>query len=248
MRAHMPNPRVILIDPQMGENIGMVARAMLNCGLRDLWLVNPRDGWPSDKAEAAAVGALSMGDNGVQVRVVPTIDMAVADCQYVYATAATSRDLVKRTMNSHDAGIDMHNRCARGEQIGIVFGPERTGLTNAHMAPAQAHIKIPTNPDFSSLNLSQAVLLVGFAWWQQHNGNPAPALTHGDSPLATYGEIQNFTARLAAAMDSCGFFRSPDMRPTLIHNLEALMARTEMTTQEVRTAHGILSCLIRGQT
>ncbi len=241
-RARTPvvgGPRVILVEPQLGENIGAAARAMLNCGLTDLALVEPRGPWPDKKAQAMASGADEVLEGA---RLFDTVEAAVADLTRVYATTGRPRDMTKRVLTPHAAAAEM--RGAGGERIGLLFGPERSGLTNDQMALADAAISVPVNPAFASLNLAQAVLIVGYEWFQ--TAAPAPGGTGGDigDDPATKGEIGAFLERLEGQLDQRGFFRSDDIRPTMVRNLRNLFLRVGLTDPEVRTLQGVLSALI----
>src|SRR5437764_14492279 len=161
-KAVTGGPAVILVEPQLGENIGTAARAMANCGLDDLRLVRPRDGWPSDKAIAAASGADAVLE---KARLYPSIAAAIADLNHVYASTARDRYMVKRELTPRRAAEEMHEFMARDEPCGILFGPERTGLINDDIPLADTVITVPLNPAFSSLNLAQAVLIVGYEWF-----------------------------------------------------------------------------------
>src|SRR2546429_5159990 len=155
-------PAIILVQPQLGENIGTAARAMLNCGLDDLRLVRPRDGWPSDRAVAAASGADRVLD---KARLFPSVDAAIGDLAHVYAATARDRYMVKRELTPRRAAEEMRGFLAAGEACGVLFGPERTGLVNDQVALADTVVTVPLNPAFSSLNLAQAVLIVGHEWF-----------------------------------------------------------------------------------
>lgn len=232
-------PRVILVEPQLGENIGATARAMLNCGLTDLRLVKPHVLWPCAKAQAMASGADDVLDGA---RLFDTLEAAVADLTRVYATTGRPRDMSKRVLGPRAAAVEM--RAAAGEGVGIMFGPERSGLTNDHLALADAVISVPANPAFASLNLAQAVLLVGYEWFQAApEATGAPSGDFGGKP-ATKDEIGAFLARLEGQLDERGFFRSDDMRPTMLRNLRNLFLRLGLTEQEVRTLQGVLSALV----
>ena len=150
-------PAIILVRPQLGENIGMAARAMLNCGLSEMRLVAPRDGWPNERAQRAASGADVVLD---EARVFDSVAEAVADLQHVVATTARNRELVQRIVTARHAASEIRGWIAAGERVGILFGPERTGLENDDMVHADTALSIPLNPQFSSLNVAQAVLLV----------------------------------------------------------------------------------------
>lgn len=230
-------PAIILINPQLGENIGMCARAMFNCGLTDLRIVNPRDGWPSEKAVSASSGAL---EKGVVARVYASTAEAVADCTYILATTARPRDMVKEVFTPREAAKRMH---AEGN-VGILFGAERTGLVNEDIAIATGVITIPLNPGFTSLNIAQAVLLVSYEWFTAMDQTAPAQLVSGESAPAEAKELAELVARMETEMDKGGFFRSPELRPTLVRNMQALFARTRMTSQEAQTFHGIISALI----
>ncbi|MBV9522212.1 MAG: RNA methyltransferase, partial [Alphaproteobacteria bacterium] len=155
-------PAIILVEPQLGENIGTAARAMLNCGLTDLRLVRPRDGWPSQKASAAASGADAVLE---RARLFDSLAAAIGDLQHVFATTARERDMVMRIATPRQAAGEMRRLMSAGRSCGILFGPERMGLLNDHLSHAETMITVPLNPAFSSLNLAQAVLLVGYEWF-----------------------------------------------------------------------------------
>lgn len=232
---------VILVKPQMGENIGATARAMLNCGLDELRLVDPRDGWPNEKAVAMSSGAL---DKMPPVKVFETTATAIEDCHYIYATTARPRDMVKPVFTARGAAEDMQKRISQGQRIGLLFGAERTGLENDDVALSHAVITIPLNPAFSSLNLGQAVLLVTYEWSQSIDDTPAQKLPTGESKPVLHKELNELFDRLENELESHHFFRSTDMRPSIMRNLKSMLGRAEMTEQEVRTFHGIISALI----
>ena len=237
------NIAIILVSPQMGENIGAAARAMLNCGLTDLRIVNPRDGWPSEPARAMSSGAL---EKMPPVQVFDTVADAVADCHHVYATTARTRDMVKRSFTARSAAQDIEEKQKKEPdyQAGILFGGERAGLSNDDVALAHSVITIPLNPDFSSLNLAQAVLLVSYEIAQLQNTGEDMKLLTGKSELATHEEINGFLKRLEEELDTHSFFRTEEMKPTTLRNLQSLFLRADLTDQEVRTLHGIVSALI----
>lgn len=234
------SPVVILVDPQMGENIGAAARAMLNCGVSELRLVNPRDGWPNERAEAMSAGAL---DKMPPVKVFATTAEAIADLHHVYATTARPRDMVKNAMTARSAGADMRVREAGGQLVGLLFGAERSGLGNDDVALSGTVITIPLNPGFSSLNLGQAVLLVTYEWMIAGDTTPARQMINNDSFPATQDLMTGLYARLETELQELGFFRAPDMKPTVVRNLRSMLTRAEMTDQEVKTFHGIISAL-----
>jgi len=237
-----PNaPSVVLVHPQMAENIGAAARAVLNCNITDLRLVNPRDGWPNDAAIPSSSGAMQFIP---EIHTYSSVEEAVSDATYVYATTARARDIVKPVMTARAAASDMLKRQNSGEKVSILFGGERAGLTNEQLSLADSFITIPLNPDFSSLNLAQAVLLVSYEWAQAKDIFQDIVLPTGKSDFATKGMINNFFTRLEEELDAAHFFRNPDIKPTLIKNIRAMFTRAQLTEQEIRTLQGILSALI----
>jgi len=231
-------PAVILVDPQLGENIGAAARAMLNCGLSDLRLVRPRDGWPNPKAVANASGADTVLE---AARLYDSAEAAVADLKRVYATTARHRGMIKRVVTPRRGAAEMRKALARGEGVGILFGPERTGLLNDDIALADAVVSVPLNPGFASLNLAQAVLLVGYEWFQAGDKAPASELVTNETRPATKAELLNFFAHLEARLDDCGFLRNVEKRPSMVRNIRNLFQRAALTHQEIRTLHGIIA-------
>lgn len=231
-------PIIILVHPQMGENIGAAARAMLNCGIDRLRLVKPRDGWPSERAEAMSSGAL---EKMPPVEVYDTLAEAVADCHHVYATTARPRDMIKPVMTAREAAQDSRNRESNGQQIAFVFGPERAGLSNDDVALSHTIVTIPVNPDFWSLNLAQCVLLCAYEWFQA-DGKTNP---QSDEAPATMKNMTMLYERLETELQNHGFFRTQELRPNVMRNLQNMLARAEMTDQEVNTFHGIITALAR---
>jgi len=233
-------PAVVLIQPQLGENIGAAARAMLNCGLTDLRLVDPRDGWPNPKAEAMASGAL---ERAVEVSLFPDVAAATADLGYVLATTARHRFMSKPIYTARQAAAELRARNRAGLPSGILFGAERSGMTNDDVALADAVVTIPLNPAFSSLNLGQSVLLIGYEWYLSDDATPASSFEGKGSPPAPKAELLNFFNRLEAALQETGFLRLPDMRPAMVRNLRNLFQRAELTEQELKTLHGVIASL-----
>ena len=241
-----PQPVIILVEPQLGENIGMVARAMLNCGLTELRLVNPREPWPNAKAQAAASGAdLVLA----QARLFDGTEEAIADLAHVYATTARARDMVKPVLTPRRAGLELRAQAGRGERTGILFGKEAKGLHNDDVAYAQAIIAAPLNPAFSSLNLGMAVLLVAYEWLVAAAAN---ATAEGETAIgkdtrpATGAELAGLFAHLEGELDACGFLRVAEKRPIMIRNLRNIFVRAGLTEQEVRTLRGVIACLVSG--
>jgi tRNA/rRNA methyltransferase len=230
-------PAVVLVEPQLGENIGMTARAMFNCALTDLRLVKPRDGWPSEKARAAASGADPVID-GAQLH--DTVEAAIANLQHVYATTARDRDMTKRVVTPRQAAGEMRKLTLEGRACGVLFGPERSGLLNDHVALADTVITVPLNPAFSSLNLAQAVLLIGYEWLTSADETP-PEILLGESEPATKEELLRFFEHLEEELDRNGFLRNVDKRPTMVRNIRNLFQRAHCTEQELRTLHGMIT-------
>jgi len=238
------SPVVILVRPQLAENIGTAARAMANGGLFHLRLVAPRDGWPSDKAWRASSGADSIL-NAATVH--PTVADAIADLNRVFATCPRPRHIVKQVLTARGAATELRAVCARGLRAGVLFGPERAGLDNDDMACADALIRYPLNPAFMSLNLAQAVLVVAYEWWLVEDATPPARLMTNETRVATKGKLENFLAHLADELDACGFLRNAPKRPGMVRNIRHLFQRGEVTEQELRTLHGIVTELARGR-
>ncbi len=233
----MSKPVIILVSPQMGENIGTAARAMLNCGLTDLRLVGPRDGWPNVKAERAAVGAFEMME---AVKVFERTEEACADLTYVYATSARDRKMVKPVVTARFAAGEAREKIARGGKIGFMFGAERMGLVNDDVALADALLTVPLNPEFTSLNLAQAVLLVGYEWYQSDDSTPPLQMDMNGTELASKEQVYAFFEHFERELEACGFLRNEAARPNMVRNLRNMWSRAQLTEQEVRTLHGVV--------
>lgn len=233
-------PAVILVEPQLGENIGACARAMLNCGLIDLRLVRPRDGWPNDKAWSSASGADRVLD---AARLFASTADAIADLHIVHATTARVRGMVQEFVTPRVSAAELRAHHNAGHKTGVLFGPERTGLINDDLTLARKLVSVPLNPAFASLNLAQAVLLIGYEWFQTGDIPDERWVHLGQTRPATAGEMVNLFAHLEAELDHTGFFSSPDKRPSMVRNLRNMLERADMTEQEVRTFHGLLASL-----
>ncbi len=231
---------MVLVQPQLGENIGFAARAMLNCGLTEMRLVAPRDGWPNDKARAAAAGADAVIDS---VRLFDTTAESVADLSRVFAATARNRDMIKPVMVPRRAAADLRVEEGAGVPCGLLFGPERSGLTNDDIALADTIVQVPLNPGFSSLSLPQAVLLLAYEWFQAGDDTPDEELVTGRAEPARKSELETFFLRLEAALDARDFFHVEEKRASMIRNIRNLFQRNRLTEQEVRTLHGIISAL-----
>ncbi|ALA16264.1 MULTISPECIES: RNA methyltransferase [unclassified Chelatococcus] len=241
--AAVRGPVIILVEPQMGENIGMAARAMANFGLAEMRIVNPRDGWPNEKAEAASAGALHVLSGA---RVFGTVAEAVADLNVVFATTARERGQQKRVFGADGAMAETVAQAAAGAGVGVLFGRERTGLDNDAVALADAIITFPVNPAHASLNLAQAVLLVGYEWFKASGGGlPFSA---GERPVpATREAVLSFFDYLEGELDAVGFFMPPEKRSIMVRNLRNIFHRLTMTDQDVRTLRGAVVALVQGR-
>ncbi len=241
----MHNPAIILVSPQMGENIGGAARAMSNFGLEDLKLINPRDGWPNNKpSESAAANSAGALDIMPPVEVFKNTADALKQYHTIYATTARPRDMRKPVMTARHAAQDIADKQSQGLKTAIMFGGERAGLTNDDVALAHIIITIPTNPDFSSLNLAQAVLLVANEIFQATHKAPETQTPLGGSAPVSHEELNELITRFETELDNHNFFRNPDMRPTMMRNIRNALTRANLTDQETRTFQGIISALI----
>ncbi len=238
------DPVVILVRPQLAENIGTTARAMANGGLFHLRLVSPRDGWPQARAWYASSGA----DRILEAATVfDTVDEAVADLHRVFATCPRPRHIIKPVMTARGAAAELRATSCRKLKSGILFGPERSGLDNEDMARADTLIRYPLNPKFMSLNLAQAVLVMAYEWYLTEDTVPEQYFMTNETHVATKGEVENFMTHLLHDLDECGFLHHEQKRPGMIRNLRHLFARGEVTEQELRTLHGVVSELTRAR-
>lgn len=228
-------PVVVLVRPQLGENIGKAARAMLNFGLTDMRLVAPRDGWPNPQAGPAASGADVVLE---RAKVFDSVADAVADCAHVYATTVRKRGVTKPVVTPETAARDIH---ARNGRSAILFGPERSGLETDDVAIAREILTVPINPEFGSLNLAQAVILVAYEW-SKHVTLAQPTDTELPQP-APQDELDGMIGQLDAMLDAAGFYFPPDRVPATKRTLRTLLTKPGWSSQEVRTLRGVLSAL-----
>ncbi|PWL34606.1 RNA methyltransferase [Marivita sp. XM-24bin2] len=242
MPSDTPQPAFVLVRPQMGENIGAAARAMLNFGLERMRLVAPRDGWPNQSAVAMASGAGRVLDDAVLVE--RTVE-AVADCTYVFATTARQRDLTKPVMTPERAMQVAREKIAGGEKVAVLFGPERAGLENDDIALANAIISVPVNPEFPSLNLAQCVLLTGYEWRRQTVEVAAEITEMAGSDWASAIEVDRLAAHYEETLDSAGFFFPETKSESMRRNLRNLWSRMPLTTADVKMLHGMLRQMVR---
>jgi tRNA/rRNA methyltransferase len=257
--ANTAPPVVILVRPQLGENIGAAARAMMNCGLHDLRLVAPRDGWPNPAALPMAAGGASIIENAT---VYDTVGDAAHDIGFLAALSARRRDLPVRYADPRQTSREILDHSGRS---GLMFGPEASGLDNDDVALADCLVTAPLNPDYPSLNLAQAVLLMAWEWRvtalaaADDDGQTAQGATsktksvllhesahepRRDAP-ASIQERDRFHQRLEAELDAGGFFISPEMAPAVKRNLRALFARAAPSSQEISTLHGVIQALTK---
>ena len=238
--AERPQPVFVLVEPQMGENIGAAARAMWNFGLSRMRLVAPRDGWPNPRAQATASGAAPVLD---AVRLAETAAEACADLTLVYATTARDRALTKRVLTPEAAMAEARAAIAAGERVGVLFGPERSGLETADVARASAVVSVPVNPAFGSLNLAQCVLLLAYEWRRETAEEPGEALRLPVGGLAAGAEVDALMARLVGELDAAGFFFPEAKRARMLTSLDNLIRRAALTEADVRTLHGVVRAL-----
>ena len=243
MATSHPTPVIILNEPQLAENIGAVARVMANFGLADLRLVNPRNGWPQERAWALASGA-EWPLNAAQV--FDTVKDAIADLQTVFATTARPRELTLPVLTPRAAAGELSEASAQGLRTGLLFGGERAGLETADIALCQAVVTIPIDPRFRSLNLGQAVAINAYEWRMTvadaapPNFRPGPGPATGEAMLGLYEHLER-------DLDAAGFFHPPEKTPNMVQNLRAALAKARFTDQEVRTFRGVITALSRGR-
>lgn len=235
-------PAVILVNPQLGENIGSAARSMLNFGLTDLRLVAPRDGWPNPAAQTLAAGALSVLETA---RIFATTQQAVADLNYVLAATARRRDIELPVEGVDGVGLQVRAMEEAGTRTGIMFGPEQSGLTNSDVALADAILTYPVNPAFQSLNLAQAVNVFAFLY-AAGQGIP-DTFDDALSDVAPREDLVRLLDHLETELEDAGFFYPESKKELMRHNIRAPLTRARMTEQEVRTFRGIVKALSKGR-
>lgn len=240
----LAGPVVILVEPQLGENIGMAARAMGNFGLTRLRIVNPRDGWPNISAQRAASGADHILD---AVELFDTVEQAVADCTLLFATTARAHDQAKPVVAPEAAAQEIVAGVAGGGTVGILFGRERYGLQNEEVALANRIITFPVNPGFASLNLAQAVLLIGYEWFKLSTAGALPFAMPRHSEPASQHQMQAFFDNLVRELDKVEFLRPAEKRETMLVNLRNIFTRMEPTKQDMHTLHGVVMAIAEGR-
>src|SRR5438132_2031000 len=235
---------VILVEPQLGENIGMAARAMGNFALSRLRIVNPRDGWPNVSAQRAAAGADHILDH---VELFETVEQAVADCTLLFATTARAHDQAKPVVAPEVAAREIAAEITGGGTVGILFGRERYGLQNEEVALANRIVTYPVNPGFASLNLAQAVLLMGYEWFKLATSGTLPFAMPERSERASHHQIDAFFENLVRELDKVEFLRPREKRDTMLVNLRNIFTRMEPTKQDMHTLHGVVMAIAEGR-
>jgi tRNA/rRNA methyltransferase len=242
----MPTPAVILVRPQLGENIGAVARAMMNFGLSELRIVAPRDGWPNQRAIEVSSGA---GHIIESAQIFPDLPSAAHDIHLLYATTARPRDMEKRAVTSNVALKEIHTS---SERCALVFGPERTGLENEEISFCDTIVSIPTSPDHPSLNIAQSAVIMGYEWWQCHSEQSEespgdPSAMPQDDKLATKGEMQGLFEQLEKILDESNYYRVEHKKPIMWQNMQTMLLRGRWSSQEVQSFRGMLRVLWEGR-
>jgi len=240
----LAGPVIILVEPQLGENIGMTARAMGNFALTQLRLVKPRDGWPNIAAQRAAAGADHILD---RAELFDTLDQAVTDLDLLFATTARAHDQAKPVVAPQAAAREIVDHAASGGRAGILFGRERSGLENDEVARANRIVTFPVNPGFASLNLAQAVLLMGYEWFKLSTEGALPFTMPERSERASQHQMQAFFENLVRELDKVEFLRPAEKRDTMLVNLRNIFARMEPTKQDMHTLHGVVMAIAEGR-
>src|SRR3981081_2633383 len=240
----LAGPIVILVEPQLGENIGMAARAMGNFALSRLRIVKPRDGWPNVRPGRAASGADHILDH---VELFDSVEQAVADCTLLFATTARAHDQAKPVVAPAAAAGEIVAHVAGGGGAGILFGRERYGLQNEEVALANRIITFPVNPGFASLNLAQAVLLIGYEWFKLSTEGALPVAMPERSERASQHQMQAFFENLVRELDRVEFLRPAEKRETMLVNLRNIFTRMEPTKQDMHTLHGVVMAIAEGR-
>jgi len=237
-------PIVVLVEPQLGENIGAAARAMANFGLARLRLVSPRQSWPNDKARMMAAGADRILDGA---ELYDSLAAAIADCTFVVAATARAHDQAKPVVGAADAAALIAPRVAAGEPVAVVFGRERNGLENDEIALADRILTLPINPAFASLNLAQAVVIVAYEWFKLASGQKLPFAMPEKSSPAPKEQLLAFFAAVERELEKVEFFRPPDKRATMQINLRNIFTRMQPSRQDIQTLHGVIMAIAEGR-
>ncbi len=238
-----PGPVIVLVEPQLGENIGAAARAMANFGLATLRLVRPRQKWPNDKAHVMAAGADRILDRAV---LYDSLEAAIADCNFVLATTARAHDQAKPVIGPEEAAAEAAEHVSAGSTVAFLFGRERHGLENDEVGLADRIVTLPVNPAFASLNLAQAVVIVAYEWFKRTGGG-LPFSTREKSAPAPKQQLLAFYAALERELEKVEFFRPADKRETMQINLRNIFARMAPTRQDIQTLHGVVMAIAEGR-
>lgn len=238
------SPIIVLVNPQLADNIGMVARAMANGGLFHLRLVAPRDGWPQQRAFRTASGAQRILEAATLHE---DVAAAVADCHRVFATCPRPRYVITRVFDARAAAEEIRLANGRALRTAVLFGPERAGLTADDLAHADTLVRYPLNPEHDSLNLAQAVMILSYEWWMAAERTPPRQFQTHRTEVADKADLENFMRHLTEELDACGFLRNGPKRPGMVRNLRHFFQRGEVTRQELNTLHGVVSELSRGR-
>jgi len=230
------HPVIVLVRPQLGQNIGKAARAMLNFGLTEMRLVAPRDGWPNPDAGPAASGADVILE---QAQVFDTVEAAIADCNQVFASTVRRRDLVMPVLGPEQMAEQIAGSNARSA---ILFGPERSGLETEEVALASAIVTVPINPQFASLNLAQAVILLAYEWSRRSDLAQPPAKEL--EPPAPHGELDGLIGYLNDELDKKGYFHPPARTQATKNTLRTIFTKTGWSSREVKAVRGIVRALV----
>jgi tRNA/rRNA methyltransferase len=242
--ADAAGPVIVLVEPQLGENIGAAARAMANFGLSQLRLVKPRGPWPNREAAIMASGADRILNAAT---LFDTAEAAIADCHFVFAATARAHDQAKPVLGAEDAARLAAPKIAAGETVALMFGRERNGLENDEVGLADAIITLPVNPAFASLNLAQAVAILAYEWFKLATSGRLPFAMPRKSPPAAKEQFSAFFAGLERELEKVEFFRPPEKRATMTINLRNIFQRMELTQQDVRTLHGVIAAIAEGR-
>ena len=242
MHSTKKQPSIILVKPQMGENIGSAARAMLNFGLENMRVVAARDGWPSQSAVATASGAGRVLD---QARHFSSFHDAIGDCHFVFATTARGRDLTKPVYDPKKAMKIAFEKISDGQNVGIIFGPERAGLENTEVVRSNALITVPVNPNFSSINLAQTVLLLSYEWFLAADIYEENLSNNRKTSVAPILEIEKLSEQYENELEKIGFFFPEEKATSMKSTLRNIWSRLPLTVSDVRAFHGILRHLLK---
>ena len=235
-----PPPAIVLVRPQLGENIGKAARAMLNFGLTDLRLVTPRDGWPNPSTGPSASGADVVLE---QARVFDSVAEAVADCPFVYATTVRKRGLVVPVVSPEEAAAEVRTNTGASA---ILFGAERSGLETDEVALAGKIVTVPVNPDFRSLNLAQAVMLLAYEW-SKHEALAVPTLGDEAEPRAEQGKLEGLIEQVFAGLEAADYFYPPDRTPVTKNTLRTILTKPDWSKRDIQALRGVVRALAEGK-